>query len=48
MLEQKGWYMKADWIPSALTLITLESAGILVTTVIMVVFKAHSNATVKT
>ncbi|QRF75103.1 hypothetical protein Thermo_00596 [Thermoplasmatales archaeon] len=39
-----GGYLKTDWMPSTLTLITLESAGILATTLVMVVFKTHSNA----
>jgi hypothetical protein len=39
-----GGYLKTDWMPSTLTLITLESVGILATTLVMVVFKTHSNA----
>jgi len=39
-----GGYLKTDWMPSTLTLITLESAGILATTLVMVVFKKRSNA----
>ncbi|MHB1806773.1 MAG: hypothetical protein ACYCR2_07225 [Thermoplasmataceae archaeon] len=39
-----GGYLKTDWMPSTLTLITLESVGIMATTLVMVAFKTHSNA----
>ena len=39
-----GGYLETDWMPSTLTLITLESAGILAATLLMVVIKIRSNA----
>jgi hypothetical protein len=39
-----GGYFKAGWMPGVLTLITLESAGVLATTLVMVVSKTRSNA----
>ena len=39
-----GGYLEKGWMPSIFTMITLESAGVLATTLVMVVFKTHSNA----
>ena len=39
-----GGDLETDWMPSTLTLITLESAGILAATLLMVVIKIRSNA----
>ena len=39
-----GGYLEKGWMPSTFTMITLESAGVLATTLVMVVFKTHSNA----